>query len=101
MAYVIDPNKDTSLSSLDFMNISFEIIMGYYHDSRINFFKTTNDLDCKIFDDDIYNQWKINDSISNTNQTAHWSRSEATRSPRDAKSEQSVPSPVCNTPAAP
>lgn len=65
MAYVIDPNKDTSLSSLDFMNISFEIIMGYYHDSRINFFKTTNDLDCKIFDDDIYNQWKINDSTSN------------------------------------
>ena len=37
-------------------------------------------------------------SISNTNQTAHWSRSEATGSARDAKSEQSRVNPVCNTP---
>ena len=34
-------------------------------------------------------------SISNTNQTAHWSRSEATGSSRDAKSEQSLLNPVC------
>ena len=37
-------------------------------------------------------------SISNTNQTAHWSRSQATGIARDAKSEESVVNPVCNEP---
>ncbi len=66
-AYILDLNKDPDLSSLKFLLVSFEIILFYYYDSRINFFKTTDNLNHDIFEDEYYNSWKISCDKKKTN----------------------------------